>query len=441
MKLYDSRTNKKNQLSQKSVNIYSCGPTVYNHIHLGNARPVILMDVLTRYLTAEGYKPNWVQNITDIDDKIINKAGQMKSSETEISQKYLQSYLEDLQALNVKTPNSMPLISEHLPEMIDYIQKLIASGNAYESEGNVFFDVTKNQKYYGKLSKQKLNQLQPTPNSITKKKTPLDFTLWKKTDHGKNWSSPWGPGRPGWHTECVVLANSEFKGQGIDIHAGGIDLQFPHHENERAQHLALTGQELAKTWMHNGHLTFNSEKMSKSLGNTILVKDFLKQYEPDLLRWIFLTTNYRQPINFTDDLITQGEKFFKKLQHLRKKMIHHSQLRSGNVKVTAKPSAATLTKFRQAMNDNLNTAKVLSLLEGLITKTNQNLTKRQDQALQQNYSDLMHLLKTLGFRNHLGIELSKQDQKIYQRWLKAQAKQNFDEADKYRNQLQAKDLI
>lgn len=440
MKIYDSLTKRKSVINKKQINIYSCGPTVYSHIHLGNARPIILMDVLVRYLKMQGYKPNWIQNVTDIDDKIINQALAMNQSESEIAEKYLRSYQTDLKKLNIQPPKKMPLISDYLPEMIAYINKMIKLGVAYESDGNVFFDVKKLRNNYGKLSKQDLKQLKSELD--LQKNSNLDFALWKKTDKGKKWDSPWGPGRPGWHTECVVLINSNFKNKPIDIHAGGIDLQFPHHENERAQHLAVTGEELAKIWMHNGHLNFKSEKMSKSQGNVILVRDFVTQYDPDLLRWIFLTTNYRRPLNFTDDLVNQGLIFFKKINNLRKKMIHYDQTtKHKKSKLPTKISNSVFNQFQRAMDYNLNTPKVLSLLENLITKANQNFDHKRFISAKQNYYDLAQILNILGFNDHLKITLSKIEEENYQNWLKLIKTRDFNQADHYRELLKAKNLI
>lgn len=435
MKLYNSLTSSISQLNKTEINVYSCGPTVYNYIHIGNARPAILMDTLVRYLNHRQIKVNYLQNITDIDDKIIHKAIEMNVSEIEVAQKYTQAFLNDLKKLNVLPPTKMAPISEEMDRIINLIVDLVKTNDAYVVDGDVYFDIQKWVAKYGQLSGRKLDELISTDRVCDlKKRNPLDFSLWKKTDVGIKWDSPFGLGRPGWHTECVLLINDFFHGQTIDIHQGGIDLKFPHHENERIQFWAHNQQEIADLWMHNGHVTISGEKMSKSLGNFILVKDFVEDFSGNLLRWIFLTTNYKHPINITDDVIEQGIKFFDKLNNLRKKVIQ--ELVEDKLVMTKLDLSKNLSinEFNQFMDDDLNTSRVLSLIERLIKDLNQTNDN-------QKINELTYLLEVLGFENPFDITLTMEDKKMMQTWKQLLAKKDFAQADLLREQLKAKGLI
>ncbi|ATZ19076.1 cysteinyl-tRNA synthetase [Williamsoniiplasma somnilux] len=436
MKLYNSLTRTAELLEKSVLNIYSCGPTVYNYIHIGNARPSILMDVLIRFLETQNIEINFLQNITDIDDKIINKAIEQNQSEEIVSKQFTEAYLNDLKSLNVKLPNKITPISEKMPEMIAFIQALIDQGDAYVSGGNVYFNINKQKANYGQLSGRKIEELisGERVEIDLNKKNPLDFTLWKNTDIGKKWNSPFGEGRPGWHTECAVLIEDYFKGKTIDIHAGGIDLKFPHHENERIQYIAKNKIELANLWMHNGHLTMSGEKMSKSLGNVILVKEFVSQYNPNLLRWIFLTTNYKQPLNISDDLIEQALKFFEKLNNLRKKVIKEIALNNFNLKKINSKDSLYVQDFFKFMNDDLNTPKVLSLIEALIKNINNKVDAND-------VVDLLFILNTLGFGNVFNLDISKEEIAQIKKWKDLLDANDFVEADKLRDKLKTKGLI
>jgi len=307
MKIYNSlsRTEEELQLDQKKVfNLYACGPTVYNYVHLGNARPNFTVDFLVRFLEFQGYQVNYLQNITDIDDKIIIKAKEEKRSEQELADFYADEYLKDMKKLNIRQPNKILKVSQSINEIVEFIDKMVINQSAYLVNESVYFDVKKYADEYGKLSGIKIDALesQEEDEQANQKHDQLDFALWKKTIEGLNWITPFGTGRPGWHTECATMIDNYFNHQTIDLHAGGIDLKFPHHENERIQYLAVNQKEIAKIWMHNGHLTTASEKMSKSLDNFILVKDFLANNEPDLLRWLFMTTSYTQTLDINDQV-------------------------------------------------------------------------------------------------------------------------------------------
>lgn len=302
IKIYNTLTKNKEKLQTRDpeqISIYVCGPTVYNYIHLGNARPLVVFDTVRRYLTSKGYKTNYIQNFTDVDDKIINKAREEKKEPLALAAFYIIEYFKDVDALNIIRADHYPRVSEHIPEIIALIQKLVHKGSAYDVKGSVYFRV-RNFANYGKLSGRTLDDLQVGARvEINEdKQDPLDFALWKKAQTGElSWDSPWGAGRPGWHIECSAMA-LKYLGTGFDIHAGGCDLMFPHHENEIAQAETASEQQFAKYWMHNGFITVNQEKMSKSLDNFFLVRDILKQFSAATVRFYLLSVHYRSPLDF-----------------------------------------------------------------------------------------------------------------------------------------------
>ncbi|ATZ16860.1 cysteinyl-tRNA synthetase [Williamsoniiplasma luminosum] len=441
MKIYNSLTRNKSLLQQKAVTIYSCGPTVYNYIHIGNARPAILMDVLVRFLKSKNITVDYLQNITDIDDKIIAKAIEENKTEKEISKFYTKAYLDDLKSLNIFMPNKLEPISKHIDKMIIFINDLIEQGYAYNVDGDVYFAINKWKPEYGELSGRKPEELisGERVEIDLKKKNPLDFSLWKKTNVGKTWNSPFGEGRPGWHTECALLIEDYFNGKTIDIHSGGIDLKFPHHENERIQYLAHNQKELSCIWMHNGHLNLNDQKMSKSIGNVFLVKDFIKEYNANILRWIFLSTNYKQPLNLTDDLIEQAKKFFDKLENLRKKVILSKtifeRIEKSNIKNYVKD-------FEQAMDNDLNTSLVLSIIEELIKHINQLVNQKVHfDCIFTLFGQLKHILETLGFTDLLNVEIKEADEIKLKKWNQLILDKKFEQADVLRAKLEKKGLM
>ena len=306
MQLYNQSKRKKEEfipITPGQVKIYACGPTVYNYFHIGNARAFIFFDVLRRYFEYRGYDVTYVQNITDIDDKIIAQAIEEQTSFEDIASKYIQAFLDDSQALGIKPPTHQPKATEVMPEIIELINALVEKVNASEVNGDVYFD-TASLPEYGSLSGKKTEDQMPGARveENLQKRNPADFTLWKRSKPGEPfWQSPWGEGRPGWHTECVVMSR-KYLGETFDIHGGGIDLIFPHHENELAQDLALTGKPLANYWMHNGFLNVEGEKMSKSLKNFFNARDILKHHSPEAIRFFFLSNPYLSPIDFTREL-------------------------------------------------------------------------------------------------------------------------------------------
>ncbi|ATQ35250.1 cysteinyl-tRNA synthetase [Mesoplasma entomophilum] len=441
MKLFDTLTQEHKKINKKSINIYSCGPTIYDYIHIGNARPIILMDTLIRFLESNDVKVNFLQNITDIDDKIIEKALVENKTEKEITDKYLAAFLENLNKLNIRMPDKLIPISEKINEMNFFISELVKAEAAYDVEGDVYFDIQKFAKEYGKLSNKKIDDL-ISGNRVeidNKKMNPLDFNVWKKTNKGILFDSSFGKGRPGWHTECALLIDEYFKGQTIDIHSGGIDLQFPHHENERIQFIAKNNKELADIWMHNGHLTIDGEKMSKSLGNVMTLANFLNQYNSDILRWIFLSTYYRQPINISDDIIDQANKFIQKINNLSKKI--KQIIITEQIDMTNILDENILKEFKKHMLDDLNTSRVLTLIEEIIKEINKLILTKEFEKFALKINSLNYILKTLGLSVNINTIISQDEKEIFWSWKRAVSEKDFEKADEIRKVLISKGVL
>ena len=396
--------------------IYVCGPTVYSDVHIGNMRPIMTFDIYNRSLEETGIDFTFIHNITDIDDKIIARAKKEQVSEKEISTKYEKYYLKLLKDANINDPDILPRVTDNMDGIISYIKKIINNKKAYELNGDVYFDVT-SIKGYGSVSNNNLATMRF--EEAGNKKHPGDFALWKKTTEGITFDSPWGIGRPGWHTECSFFV-SKFANGDLDIHGGGIDLLFPHHENENAQNLAVYNKNITKKWNHVGHINFDNEKMSKSLGNVILTKDFFKKYGPDVLRYIFITASYSAPINLNETLINQSINQVAKL----KKLFIKTQLFNSK-KIDVKKEAKLITEWKFAsFNKELN--KQIKLFN-----TNENTN---------NASKLFSLLKLVGFK-FTQINVSYDDKKIYLKWMTLREQNNFEEADKLRNILINKNIL
>ena len=311
IKLYNTKTLKIEEfkpIEPGHVSMYVCGPTVYNYAHIGNARPMVVFDVLKRLFEAEGYTVKYVSNFTDVDDKIINKAIEENTTESVIANRYIDAYQAVRKELNTELPDITPRVTETMDAIIKFIDELVQLGHAYNVDGDVYFSV-ESVPTYGEISHQKLEQLEAGARveENSAKRNPYDFALWKKTDKGIKWDSPWGQGRPGWHTECVVMINNNL-GEMIDIHGGGMDLRFPHHENEAAQQEALHGNALANYWIHNAMININGDKMSKSLGNVIWAKDVVEKLGTNLTRWLMSGVHYRKELNFSDETIETARK-------------------------------------------------------------------------------------------------------------------------------------
>ena len=368
MQLYNTQTRKKEEFVPQvpgKISLYACGPTVYNFFHIGNARAFIFFDVVRRYFEYTGMQVNYVQNITDIDDKIIAQAIEEKISFSQVADKYAHAFLEDCAALGIKAPNNQPRATDVMEDIIAYIAALVDKGYAYEANQDVYFDTT-SLPGYGSLSGKKTDE-QLVGARVAEnlfKRNPADFTLWKHSKPGEPvWQSPWGEGRPGWHTECVVMSQ-KYLGESFDIHGGGIDLIFPHHENELAQAVALTGKPLARYWMHNGFLNIDGEKMSKSLKNFFTARDILKEYDAEAIRFFFLSKHYRSPIDFTRELIEEAKRALENFYAALKSVDYLTARDSLKPEdCTSIQELEALEKdFSAAMEDDFNTAKALAVM-------------------------------------------------------------------------------
>ncbi|AKU79276.1 cysteine--tRNA ligase [Spiroplasma turonicum] len=443
MKIFDSFTGSLKNIDTKNITMYTCGPTVYDYIHIGNARPLILADTLVRFFKYLNINYNYLLNITDIDDKIINKALSLKISEEELVEKYRNAFLVDMKNLNLVPPTSIISISSKIDEIIFFIDDLLEKKFAYIVDGSVYFDISKFKSEYGNLSKQDVSKLLAGVRIDLEenKKNPGDFVLWKKTDTGKKWLSKWSLGRPGWHTECALLIDNYFK-KTIDIHIGGIDLKFPHHENERIQFLAKNNIEISKNWMHNGHLALENVKMSKSLGNIITVKDFLSDYDANTLKYIFLTSSYRQPLNITEQHIKQAEdwneKIYKLLKTLNWKLAIKEVLEDFKTPIDDDFIPYNFEeKFINYMSDDLNTPMVITLIDEIIKYLNKQIKNGKVDLC---FSHLKSLLKCLGFKYDIK-EINENDIKNLMEWKGAQEIKNYPLADSLRKKLIERNII
>lgn len=460
MKIYNTYTREKEDfkpIEEKKVRMYVCGPTVYDYIHIGNARPVIFFDVVHRYFKLNDHEVDYVSNITDVDDKIVNKAQAERVSEAEISEKYFDQYLADCQALNVLPICAMPKVTESIEEIISFIDTLVQDGFAYAVDGDVYFRVEK-AAHYGTLSGKKMDDLRAGARveANDKKENPLDFTLWKKTDVGLTWTSPWGAGRPGWHTECVVMVEHEFKGK-IDIHGGGSDLQFPHHENEIAQSLCQAGHRIANTWMHVGRLGLDGEKMSKSIGNVVLVKDLLKDWGADVIRLFMLSTHYRQPISFSYEVLEVAKKEWMKVTQAYDALHTYLDLKDtldgrripmlvfpeqlGAVLEIVDMMEDVKKDFKAAMEDDFNTANAITALYALVKLVNKLLRNEEGDVILIEVLKLFdYVLDALGFA-HVKKLLSLEDKQLYRDWQEARENEDFELADQLRKLLQERKIV
>ncbi len=394
MRLYNTASGRKEELvplRPHEISMYVCGPTTYNLIHLGNARPLVVFDTVRRYLEYRGFKVNYIQNFTDVDDKIINKAQEEGIDPLQLAQHYIDEYYADAQALGIRPAQKHPRVSQHIPEIVEAIAGLITKGYAYESEGDVFFRVRAFPDY-GKLSGRSVDEMQAGArvdiNEL--KEDPMDFALWKAAKPGEPaWDSPWGKGRPGWHIECSVMSTNHL-GETIDIHGGGSDLIFPHHENEIAQAEALTGKPFVNYWMHNGFITVNQEKMSKSLGNFFLLRDILSKYPPDVVRYYLIATHYRSPLDFDDGKLEEARKALNRLKTTRTLLEEYVDPTVPTLEEVPEECSqfwSKLTEIKdsyiEAMDDDFNTARAIGHLFEMAHEINAYLA----QADRQNVAD------------------------------------------------------
>ena len=444
MKLYNSYTLQVEDfkpIKEGEVSMYVCGPTVYNHAHIGNARPIVVFDTLRRVFEACGYKVKYVSNFTDVDDKIINKAREEGVDESVVANTYIDAYNKVREQLNIIPLDATPRVTQTMDEIIEFIGKLVDEGAAYEVNGDVYFSVDADSKY-GELSHQHPKDLQvgARVEENAQKRNPLDFALWKKTEHGIQWDSPWGKGRPGWHTECVVMIGKEFEHGLIDIHGGGKDLKFPHHENEMAQSEIVNHHHLANYWVHNGMLAFDGEKMSKSLGNVRLAKDVIAQLGANLTRYFLLSVRYRDVLNFTDEAIEAARSELDRIAQALKQVEVKQQL--GNLELSASYNVDRYNEFLQDMEDDLNTPNAYTVIIDVVKQLNQALRNRNldTEVVSKDYNALRMMLDILGI-NIAKVELTAEDKQLYQKWLDAKAVKDFATADALRVQLQERNVL
>ncbi len=452
MKIYNTLTKKKEEfvpIEEGKVRMYVCGPTVYNYIHIGNARPIIVFDTVRRYFEYKGYEVNFVSNFTDVDDKIIKKANEEGVSAQEISERYIREFQKDTEGLNVKPATHNPKATEEISGMIDMISKLIEKGHAYEKNGTVYFK-TRSFQEYGKLSKKNIDDLEAGSRIAVsdEKEDPMDFVLWKPKKEGEpSWPSPWSDGRPGWHIECSVMSN-KYLGEQIDIHAGGEDLIFPHHENEIAQSECCNDKEFAKYWMHNGFLNIDNKKMSKSDGNFFTVREISEQYPLEILRFFMLNAHYRSPINFSRDLMEAAKNSLERITTATYNLEH--LLEAANDKEMTEEEQAIMTeiqeltgKYEAAMDDDFNTADAIAAIFEIVKVANSKISSDNSKELIEKVLErIVKLCDILGIKAEKEEELLDEtiDQLIQERQ-DSRKNKNFARADEIRNLLLEKGIV
>ena len=444
MKIYNSMSMKVETfrpLQKGKVSMYVCGPTVYNYPHIGNARPIVVLDTLKRTLQALGYEVKMVSNYTDVDDKIINVAKELGVSEKEVTDKFIKAYNDDRLSLHAMMPDEAPRVTETMDAIIAFIDLLVQKGYAYQVGGDVYFRVGE-VKEYGALSHQKTEDLVVGAriDENERKENPLDFTLWKQTDEGIQWDSPWSKGRPGWHTECVVMIHDVFEQPLIDIHGGGMDLKFPHHENEIAQARAAYGTPLANYWIHNGMIDINGVKMSKSLGNVRWAKDLIAEHGGNVIRWMMLSAHYRAPLNMSDESLETSHKEYERAANSMKQ--GYVKLALAHAPRAQEADEELYRAFLDAMEDDLNTPNAFAAVF--------EACKQLNTAVRQREPDLERiavLVRTMEkMMEVLGIDIpclnvSDEDCALYGRWREAVKAKNFEQADVYRAQLMEKGIL
>ena len=454
MKVYNTLSKQKEEfvpLEEGKVKMYVCGPTVYNFIHIGNARPMIVFDTVRRYLEYKGYDVNYVSNFTDVDDKIIKQSIEEGIPAEEVAKRYIEECKKDMKAMNVKPATTHPLATEEIPGMLDMISCLIEKGYAYAAADGTVYYRTRKFREYGKLSHKNIDDLQAGHRDIKVtgdlKEDALDFVLWKpKKDGEPYWESPWCQGRPGWHIECSVMSK-KYLGDEIDIHAGGEDLVFPHHENEIAQSEAANGTEFSKYWMHNAFLNIDNKKMSKSLGNFFTVREISEKYDLQVLRFFMLSAHYRSPLNFSADLMEAAKSGLERIRTAAEKLKYLSEKGSGNM--TAEESEAFenteayVKKYEAAMEDDFNTADavaaVFELVKFINTNTGESSSKAYVDAL---YQRLLQLCDVLGIILEQEAEILDEDiEALIEERQQARKDKNFQRADEIRDQLQNMGII
>lgn len=453
MKIFNTMTRKKEEfvpMDKNEVKMYSCGPTVYDYFHIGNARPFIIFDTMRRYLEYRGYKVKFVQNFTDIDDKMINRANKEGITVAELAERFIAEYFKDAKALGINEASVHPRATENIEAIIDIVKKLEEKGYAYNVDGNVYFR-TKKFAEYGKLSKQPLEDLEAGAriDISEQKEDAMDFALWKAQKEGEPaWESPWGMGRPGWHIECSAMAN-RYLGETIDLHSGGQDLIFPHHENEIAQSECANQKPFANYWMHNGYININNQKMSKSLGNFFTVRDIAKKYDYEIIRFFMLSAHYRNPVNFSDELMQQAQSAVERVYTC----IDNLEFLKENAKdrpITEKEEEyiknldALRDKFIENMDDDLNTAGAQAVIFDIVYAANTGLSQDGDNALapvEKTLGLIDELSGVLGLFQKREKEVAPEEiEALIEARNKARAEKNWAEADRIRDELKAMNI-
>jgi cysteinyl-tRNA synthetase len=463
MRVYNSLGKKKElfePLVPGKVRMYVCGPTVYDSSHIGHARSVVVFDVIVRYLKAKGFDVTYVRNFTDVDDKIIDKANQLGIDSQEVAERFIKEFHEDMDALNVERATIEPKATEHISQIIQFIEKLIKKGFAYQINGDVYYSV-ENFKEYGKLSGRKLEDMEAGARvEIDERKhNPFDFVLWKSSKPGEPaWESPWGKGRPGWHIECSAMSN-EYLGETFDIHGGGKDLNFPHHENEIAQSEAIFGKPFVKYWIHNGFVNIDQEKMSKSLGNSLMIKDVIETYHPEVVRLFLLSNHYRSPIDFTDKAMDEARSGLDKIYAF----LERAEEKIGLISDQDVETGDCWQRFSEAMDDDFNSARGIGILFDTVRSTNRLLDQHQDnlsqkikKTIQSNRYDILKIGNVLGIlveppkvyfdkKRFRGLEQKSIDPDVIDKMVKereeARKTKDWEKADQIRKQLDDMNII
>jgi len=451
MKLYNTLTRKKEEfvpLHPGEVRMYSCGPTVYNYFHIGNARPFIVFDAFRRYMEYKGYKVTFVQNFTDIDDKMIQRANEEGITVRELGERFIREYFKDADGLGIHRADYHPKATEHIGDIIAMIEKLMDKGLAYQLDGDVYFD-TKAFSDYGKLSGQHLEELELGARIELNetKKNPMDFALWKAQKPGEPaWESPWGPGRPGWHIECSVMS-SKYLGETIDIHSGGQDLIFPHHENEIAQSEGATGKPFARYWLHNGHINVNNQKMSKSLGNFFTVRDISGEFDLEVVRFFMLSAHYRSQVNFSREMLEQAQSALERLYNARTNLEHllktavDRPLEGEEEELVSRFEGYT-AGFEAAMDDDINTADALAVIFELVRDINSSIRPDHPQAvIEAALNQLVKLTGILGLLAKSSGDLDAGIEALIEERQQARKAKNWALADKIRDDLKARGIV
>ncbi|MEK5171734.1 cysteine--tRNA ligase [Heyndrickxia sp. FSL W8-0496] len=450
IQIYNTLTRKKEPfipLEEGKVKMYVCGPTVYNYIHIGNARPAIVFDTVRKYLEYRGFDVDFVSNFTDVDDKLIKAAKELGEDVPTIADRFIDAYFEDVSELGCNRASVHPRVTENMDIIIEFIETLINKGYAYESEGDVYYR-TRKFNGYGKLSHQSVDDLKSGARIEVgeKKEDALDFALWKAAKEGEiHWESPWGKGRPGWHIECSAMAR-KYLGDTIDIHAGGQDLTFPHHENEIAQSEALTGKTFARYWMHNGYININNEKMSKSLGNFVLVHDIIKHFDPQVLRFFMLSVHYRNPINYSEELLENAgsglERIKTSYQNLKHRLQSSTNLTENDQEWLTKIEESH-QEFVKEMDDDFNTANGISVLFELSKQANYYLREKNtsEKVLYAFMDEFKGLFNVLGLKLESEELVDEEIEELIQKRNQARKDRDFQLADAIRDQLKEMNII